>query len=149
MSAHPSKRARKRAIQSVARKRSDPSPSATPGRQLHERLSQLEAKVDRLGDAFDQNTEVFSESLKMTEAMHCVLQRALNDQAAHGEYTYANCGMPDWQEYMRYFWLCQLMADFAHWLSGLQVQSNMEPGTLITAPTAGDDRVVETHVFGG
>jgi hypothetical protein len=150
MFAQASKRIRKRVVQSIARKRSDPSSlPPTPSKAVHERLSHLEAKVALLGSAFDQNADAYDYSFKMVEAMQHVLQRVFNDWVQNGEFTYVKYELPDWHEYMKYYWLCRTMADFASWLSGLGGQVAIEQSTLVAGPTVADERIVESHIFGG
>lgn len=144
-----SSRNKKRVLKVAARKRSDPSNlPPTPSRQVHERLAQLEEKVLQLGDAFDQNAEAYDYSFKMVEAMQHVFQRVLQEYLQNGEFHYKNCDLPDWHEYMKYYWVCQTFAEFAQWLGGLS-KEKPEQGTLIVPPSIGDERVVETVIFGG
>lgn len=143
-------RTKKRAVKSIVRRgerslSSDP----TPGRMLQERVAQLEAQVLRLGEAFDQNTQVFSEAFKMNEAITASLQRVSMEIATRSPLSHVadDAGSPDWRAYLRDYWLCMLMADFADWLKSLASHRVEEKSTLIHAPD--DDGVVETHVFGG
>ncbi len=104
-----------------------------PGYLMHQRLTSLEALVERLGQVADQNTSMFSESLKMLEVISVVQQRVTNDTLngvvrCFGDVT-AESGVPiraatpasiDFASYMREYWLCMLMTDFAVWSSSLQ-----------------------------
>ncbi len=99
-------------------------------RLLHQRVGQSESALQRLGDAFDQNSEVFSESIKMLEVMGVVMQRCMNDMlnqtvrcfgdklsGAPNEVPLRSSAYPqiDFNSYLREYWLCMLMADFARW----------------------------------
>lgn len=148
MTVQASKRTKTRALKSVARKeRSSEQPSQS--KLLHERLAQVEAQVARLGDAFDQNTDVFSESFKMNEGITSSMQKVVAEMARGEKLTWALAdGTPDWREYLRCYWLCMLMADFASWLGSLQEQAVVaEASSLVATPD--DEPVVETHIFGG
>jgi len=118
----------------------------SPGKQVHERLSQLEAKVDRLGEAFDQNTAVFSESFKMNEGISCSIQRVCTELATGKKLAHVvePSGDPDWREYLRDYWLCMLFIDLGTWLKSLATEE--KESSRIIRPTQEE---VETHIFGG
>jgi len=144
-------RKKKRVFQSIQRRAASPERQLASEREgsrmLHERVSQLEVMVKNLGEAFDQNSQVFSESLRITEAMDNVFQRVFNDWFGNGEFAFKNpyTNGPDWAEYVRQYWLCMLMADFADWLKSLAKEEEAGPGRILL-PSHDD---VETIIFGG
>jgi hypothetical protein len=144
-------RKKKRVFQSIQRRAASPERQLVSEREgsrlLHERVSQLEAMVENLSEAFDQNSRVFSESLRITEAMDNVFQRVFNDYFSNGEFAFKNryTSGPDWGEYVRQYWLCMLMADFADWLKSLAKEEKASPGKILL-PSHDD---TETIIFGG
>lgn len=142
-------RQKKRVFRSVQRKLE--SPAKQPERErasnklLHERVARLEIQLSQLSDAFDQNSSVFVDSLRMTEAMDNVFQRVMNDFFSNGEFTHKNQYMngPHWAEYVREYWLCMLMADFAAWLKSLAPERE---SMIITHADVGS---IDTVIFGG
>lgn len=131
---------------SLAKELKKPSNQESPKKALQERVAQLEVRLEAYGKAFDQNTQVFSDSLKMAESMQMVFQRVMNDYVQHGSFTFEKYGLPDWHEYMRYYWLCELVADFARWLAGLNPQPVQAEESKLVRP--GDEQI-ETTIFGG
>lgn len=120
-------------------------PPSSPGKQVHERLSQLEAQVERLGSAFDQNTGVFTESFKMNEGISVSMQKVMGEVARGQKLTYAlEDGTPDWMAYLRYYWLCMVMADFVSWLKSLGTEE--KESSTIVLPTQEE---TQTIIFGG
>lgn len=112
---------------------------------MHERLSQLEAQVERLGSAFDQNTGVFTESFKMNEGISVSMQKVMGEVARGQKLTYAlEDGTPDWMAYLRYYWLCMVMADFVSWLKSLGTEE--KESSTIVLPTQEE---TQTIIFGG
>lgn len=115
----------------------------------------VEQNLQRLANVSDTNTHAFSESLRMTEAMNIVLQRVMNDVlngtvrcfgdkplSETGGDRPVRVGSPsqiDFNSYLREYWLCMLMADFAVWCKRIH-----KPEVLVEAPTK--DEVIE---FGG
>jgi len=137
------------------------------GKVVHERLAQMEAQLTRLGEAFDQNTDVFSESLKYAESMHLIFQRVLNDMAngtlrclGDEEYYRENPSTSvrpvdpenpkkiDFHSYIREYWLCMAFTDFAVNCRRVWDEAHPEqkgPGPILAPEGAGDQVVV----FGG
>lgn len=145
-----------RAMRRAASKKKKGLPPQMPSesRLLHQRVSQNESELLRLGNAFDQNSGVFSEGLKMLEVMGLIMQRVMNDMAngtvrCFGDEPSVLGAVPvrttsplqiDFNSYLREYWLCMLLADFARWC-----------GTIATH----DKPLIETvsqadvHEFGG
>lgn len=151
-SLQPGNRSTRRA---ASKKKGLPPLMPSDSRLLHQRVSQTESELQRLGNAFDQNSEVFSEGLKMLEVMGLVMQRVMNDVLAgtvrcFGDtYLDAPNTVPvrapgpmqiDFNSYLREYWLCMLMADFATWC-----------GTIAThdKPLIETASPADVHVFGG
>jgi hypothetical protein len=103
-------------------------------------VSQIENTQYRLAEAADQNAQAFSDSLKMAEAMGIVLQRVLNEIVFERNPRHMTDGRIDFAAYMREYWLCMLMADFAAWCG--KISGCNEP--LIETATPAD-----VHEFGG
>ena len=135
-------------------KRKGMSPAIpSENRLLHQRISVLEASLRRLGEVADANARAFSDSLKMSESLSLVMQRVMNDVAngtvrCFGDEESEAGGVPrrtitplriDFNSYMREYWLCMLMADFATWLKSIH-----KPAAVIQ--TASKEDVIE---FGG
>lgn len=141
-------RTKKRVLKSLDRKGEGQSSVPSTSRLLHARMAQLEMELHRLGEAFDQNTDVFSQSLKMCEANDVVMQRVLQEHLVLGGPVYRDAMMnPNWREYLRQYWLCMLFTDFVDWLKSLAPPPPLEEDTVITKPD--DEHIVETHIFGG
>lgn len=153
----------RRINRSQARSKQSPSqgsqlqPSPTQAKMFHERLNLLENHLELLGKAFDKNTEIFSESFKMTEAMSIVLQKVMMDivheRVVFSESFYTTEGYGghpvnfqaiDFHSYLREYWLCMVMADFAQWCKRIGTEAQ-EPAILIPATKESMD----TIVFGG
>ena len=136
---NPFNRKMRRAQEAIQARQSQPDPNPSPSRLLHQRVSLVEQEQERLGKVLDSNSEAFSDSLKMLEAMTLVLQRVMNEMLA-GDLAYVReDGSIDFKMYLRDYWLCMLMADFAAWCRTLQPEEK-----LIVAATEND-----VHVFGG
>lgn len=144
-----SNRLKKRAFRSAQRRLESPAKQDDRERAvnklLHERVSRLENQLSFLSEAVDQNTQVFTDSLRITEAMDNVFQRVFNDWFGNGEFAFKNqyTNGPDWGEYVRHYWLCMLMADFADWLNSLAKEEKAGPGAIFL-PSHTD-----TIIFGG
>jgi hypothetical protein len=102
-------------------------------------VSQIENDQRRLAETADKNTEAFSDALKMSEAMTFVLQRVLNEMLA-GKIVHQHEGGIDFNSYLREYWLCMVMADFAVWCGKLAGHDK----PLIETATQED-----VHEFGG
>ena len=114
------------------------SPPPNPNSKLlHQRLSGVERDLHRLAEVSDQNTHVFSDSLRMLESMGIVMQRVMNDVAA-GTVRRVDERI-DFQSYIQEYQLCLVMAGFAQWCGTLQPQEE----TIIKATTQ------DVVVFGG
>jgi hypothetical protein len=114
-----------------------PSPTGKP--PLAVRVAALEAEIERITRAFDQNCEAFVDSFRMVEASLHVYQRILNDML-NGTVRVTGGGLAkqvDFDSYLREYQTCLVFAEFAHWLATLQ-----RP----VPARAGDD---DTIVFGG
>jgi hypothetical protein len=111
-------------------------------RLLHSRITEIELAQNRLADAADQNAQTFSDALKMSEAMSIVLQRVMNDMSSPAGIAsmHRHAGGIDFNMYMREYWLCMLMADFATWCG--KIATHDKP--LIETVSAAD-----VHEFGG
>lgn len=115
----------------------------SPSRLLHERLSHVEAEQERLGKAFDQNSEVFTDSFRMLEGMTAVMQRVLFEITTQGKPTIRHPDeSPDFMGYLREYWLCMTLADFAAWANRLQPPEEVVP--LVAQATQNDP-----IIFGG
>jgi alkylation response protein AidB-like acyl-CoA dehydrogenase len=148
---HASNRQQRRA---QSKNRSQPQPPSE-NKLLHHRLAVMEQNLQRLANVSDRNTHAFSESLRMTEAMNIVLQRVLNEVLSGRVRCFGDVppetevGLPtrttsnpqiDFTSYLREYWLCMLMADFAVWAKSIH-----KPDAPLIE-TASKDDVIE---FGG
>lgn len=124
-------------------------------RLLHQRVATVESSLSRLVEVSDQNTAVFSDSLRSFDNLSVVLQRVMNDMVNGTVRCFGDIpaetetgrpvrvGVPsqiDFQSYFLEFQLCLVFTGFATWLKSISKQD--EP-VLVTATK---DEVVE---FGG
>jgi hypothetical protein len=137
-------------------------------------LRALELNLEKLGDAFNHNIQLFSHTLSISEMRMNVLQRVINDQligeahttqierikwteewvmAPDGSVKSADVPVKemviavDYTWYTTYFMCCMVMVEFATWLNTIYVENREEksgPGSILSIPDYGD-----AQVFGG
>lgn len=97
------------------------------------RLAALEARLNLLEEAADQNTRVFSDSIKMAEISLFVMQRIQND-VLNGilRFTGGSC-LIDFQGYLIEFLLCtEILPLFIKTFAPAEVVQELEePGTFV------------------
>lgn len=160
----------RRSLRRLAKKKSLPLPlpssnERSDGKSLHERLNLMETQLTKLGDVFDQQTDVFGDGLKYLESMTLIFQRVMNDmmtgtvrcigdippETAKGLPT--RVGSPtviDFRSYVQEYWLCMAFADFATDCRRIWDENHPEqksgPGPILAPPRPDEDEVI---TFGG
>lgn len=118
--------------------------SVVQGMPVHQKIALLEARLTNVERMHDRNAGVFSESLRMIEALNIVLQRVANDTVNGTARCFGDTPTSkiDFNSYLIEYWNCMFMADFASWARTVAE----EKPSHISIPRAED---ANTIIFGG
>ena len=96
-------------------------------------LRKLEADLEQLGNAFNNNTKVYNHALTVAEMRLRVIERAMHDQLRGCVRTIITDDVlsVDFESYVQEFVWCMVMAEFAAWLKRLSDAHGPTNGKII------------------
>jgi len=108
-------------------------------------LRKLEADLEQLGNAFNNNTKVYNHALTVAEMRLRVLERAMHDQLRGCVRTTMASGVisVDFEAYVQEFVWCMVMAEFAGWAKRLSEAGHQMSGKIVSPGYE------DAHIFGG